>query len=76
MQQYLILYPPDDKDIKSCMSRWLSETGGSLSWDEVQKKLYERFNYITKTIHDEEEARKMGLFEKAYILKDGMVSCR
>lgn len=75
-QQYLVLYPPDDKDIKSCMSHWLSEAGGSLSWDEVQKKLYERFKYITKSIHDEEETRKMKLFEKAYILRDGMVYCQ
>ena len=76
IMQFLVLYPPDDEDIKACMSRWLSEAGGTLSWDEVQKKLYERFKYVTKSIHNEEEVRQMNLKDKAYLIKDGMVSCQ
>jgi len=73
--QYLVFYPADDKDIRTHMSRWLSGAGGSLSLGDVERRLRERFGYVTKSIHDEATARRLGLFDKAYKLENGMVSC-
>lgn len=69
---YLVLYPLDDRDIRTRMARWLSQGGGALPLEEVRRKVHERFNY-TAEICDEVSVYRLGLIKVAYKIKNGMV---
>lgn len=71
--QYLIIFPDDDKDIKRCMAKWLSEAGGRLLLAEAKRKLRKRFNFVNCAVISEEKARQNGLISNAYRLQNDMV---
>lgn len=69
---YIVIRPVDDKDIRTYMLRWLSDTGGVFSLEEVKKRMRERFGYITFNIK-RYPGNSRG--KNIYPFKNGRVSC-
>ncbi len=75
--ELVFYYPLEDKDIRANIKKWLRENGGKLPFEDLERRLQQRFNFHTISVHTKVEVKKdpvlIGNVSKAYRLKDGII---
>ena len=76
-EELVFYYPPEDKDIRANIKRWLIENGGQLPFQDLERRLQQRFNFFSKSVHTRAEIEENPVLRdnvnRAYRLKDGIV---
>ena len=54
---YVVFFPPNDKDIKANILRWLGKNKGELPLGDLECRLLGRFDYVSKGVYTGDQIR-------------------
>jgi len=72
--KYIVLYPLGSNEISECLSKWITQAGGSMTLDALFRRMAQRFGHTLHKIFDPTEVQDQELVKHAYRYEDGNVS--
>jgi len=76
VEKYIIFQPPDNEEVQDAVKSWLSEAGGNLPLEEIERKFNEVFHFYYPQIYTAEQmdTKELVSWKKfSFRLEDGIV---